>query len=365
MSFHIGLDGNQPIDKNGKIQAQVANPSIIADTGTGWVRINFVLGPWKSPDDTTKRGPNEQTWQQTYHQIVDGFQSKKVKVYGLISAGAVFTTLKNQLRHAPQGPWPPSGLPTNSWIDEYVENFAKIVGMFPHVEMFESFNEPDDWHKEKCNWIHPEWFAVILQRLYHEVPRAPHIKLISGSVQGLAHNHNGGVGYLKTVYQTGQARLHWGTTGHPFPFDGVGYHIYVAQPFKTTQAAQVKQVQKDYRSYLNQMLSILKQHDLRAKQLYISEMGWYTNPDKSGLDQHKREELQATSIQAAFDFLQSNRNITPHIADVSLFCTQDFGAHSDNKYYGLYRISGLTVNDRKPAYYIFKSICERSSDPVF
>lgn len=353
MSLNIGLDGNQPINiENGRINPQVADPSIIADTGTGWVRINFILGPWTSPDDTTARGPNHLTWEQTYRQIINGFRQRNVKIYGLIDETAAFTSLNDQLREPPA--WPSSGLPMNSWIDEYVENFAKIVAMFPDIEIFESFNEPDDWHAETRNWIHPEWFAVILQRIYDEVRRESHVKLISGSVQGLTINDNAGARYLDAVYQTGQTKLHWGTTGRPFPFDGVGYHIYVAEDFTADQAAQDKKIRNAYRSYLSEVLQKLQKHHLGSKQLYISEMGWHTN----GPNRDAREKFQADSLHTAFDFLRSNPDIAPHIAYVSLFCTQDFDATTNDKYYGLYRTSGVTVNDRKAAYNTFKSICE-------
>lgn len=214
--------------------------------------------------------------------------------------------------------------------------------------------KPDDWHGGNRNWVHPQWFAVILQRIYDEVRRESHVKLVSGSVQGLTINGNAGARYLDLVYQSGQSRLDWGTTNKPFPFDGVGYHIYVAEEFTADQGAQNEKIRHAYRAYLTQVLQKLQNHNLGSKQLYISEMGWHTN----GPDRDARERFQADSLRTAFDFLRHNPDITPHIAYVSLFCTQDFDAGSNDKYYGLYRTSGVTVNDRKPAYDTFKSICE-------
>ena len=51
----IGIDANRPIDpRTGKIESQMLDPWVISSTGTGWVRLNFVLGPWASPDDLAR-----------------------------------------------------------------------------------------------------------------------------------------------------------------------------------------------------------------------------------------------------------------------------------------------------------------------
>ena len=46
----IGIEANLPIDRaTGALNLQIRNSRVIADTGAGWVRLNFVLGPWSSP----------------------------------------------------------------------------------------------------------------------------------------------------------------------------------------------------------------------------------------------------------------------------------------------------------------------------
>src|SRR3990172_7293705 len=88
-SFSIGfsqsaicLDLGQPIDNStGQIYVRY---DVIAQTCTPNVRLNFILGPWNSPDDITLH--NGKTWQQTYNEIVDSLTSRGITIYGLIGA---------------------------------------------------------------------------------------------------------------------------------------------------------------------------------------------------------------------------------------------------------------------------------------
>src|SRR4051812_980878 len=62
-----GIDGGWVV-ANG----DVADPFGDVDSlGVGWVRINFRLDAWASPDDTTPHGADGLTWFQAYDRIVD------------------------------------------------------------------------------------------------------------------------------------------------------------------------------------------------------------------------------------------------------------------------------------------------------
>ena len=51
----LGIDANRPIDpSSGIIEPQVVDPAVIAASGVGWVRLNFVMRPWRGPDDPTR-----------------------------------------------------------------------------------------------------------------------------------------------------------------------------------------------------------------------------------------------------------------------------------------------------------------------
>ena len=50
-----------------KSRGQVADPDVIASTGTGSVSLNFILKPWSGPaDDTLHDG---RTWAEAYGQM--------------------------------------------------------------------------------------------------------------------------------------------------------------------------------------------------------------------------------------------------------------------------------------------------------
>ena len=38
----IGIAGNAPLDRDGRIAARLADPDIVADTGAVWLRLNFI-----------------------------------------------------------------------------------------------------------------------------------------------------------------------------------------------------------------------------------------------------------------------------------------------------------------------------------
>src|ERR1051326_1207349 len=78
----VCLDIGQPIDNStGQI---FVNYNVIAQTCTPNVRLNFILGPWNSPDDPTLY--NGRTWKQTYDEIVDSLTARGITIYGLICA---------------------------------------------------------------------------------------------------------------------------------------------------------------------------------------------------------------------------------------------------------------------------------------
>ena len=242
----IGIDANRPIgvegpDK-GAIADTVADPDIIASTGAGWVRLNFVLGPWSSPDD--QRQFHGKTWLQTYHTVVDQFLAKGLKIYGLISQEAVRTDQDHDLHTLFRQPEDKTAdmerLQGHSWIQQYATNFGRIAREFhDKVEYFESFNEPDDWHgMEGVNWVHPTWFAHMLQKVHTVVKDELGLtgaQLITGPLQGL-HHHEGALGapahtYLRMTYAEGHSKLGW-RPGR-YPFDGIGYHPGAEQQAET------------------------------------------------------------------------------------------------------------------------------------
>ena len=339
----IGIDANRPVDPlTGQVNPRLSDPAIIAETGAGWVRINFVIGPAWS-------GPQDPGFQQTYRGILDGLRNRDIKIYALVGHEAMPTLPEDQLRGAP-----PAGQPHHEWIDRYVQTFVQIARIFhDRVDVFEAYNEPDDFHGGGNNWIHPGWFAVLMQALYtqlHADPVTRSVFLVSGPLQGLHnddehHNGNGGARYLRSTYQEGKARYGWGSSA-PFPFDGVGYHLYVAQ----SPASSNEKIRQKYDEYMSQFRQVIDEEEGAAKPIYLSEFGWMSN--------FGNEDFQIRAMQLGLDLALND----PSLALVIWFCTQDFGSEDNHKFYGLYRQGSLDAGDRKPVYNLFRTICTQPKE---
>lgn len=357
VGLRIGIDANLPLivdgERKGELAPQVARPEIIADTGAGWVRLNFVLGPWNRPSD--KRLFQNHTWEGAYRAIVSGLREKGLNIYGLISNEAVASGLDDRFRS------PPGDQATDPWLDEYVGNFVAVVRMFRQdVQVFESFNEPDDWHgakpdwpEERRNWVNPAWFAIMLQRI-HETVRGDsdtrHVKLISGPLQGLEINGNAAAAYLRKTYAWGKAHQGWDRPGGAFPYDGVGYHLYFREGFNTNWPEQERNVREMYHDFTRGMMQVIQEEEHRPKRLYISEIGWHSHEDPG---------FQARNLSLGLNLVAED----PNVNLAFWFCTQDFGSNGGRKWYGLYRPGELTPANRKQAFSAFKATCDADTEP--
>jgi hypothetical protein len=356
----IGLDANRPIILNGPRQGAlaptVAGPEVIASTGAAWVRLNLVLGPWSSPQDQTLF--QGRTWAQTYTTMVDQFREKGLNIYALVGH-EVMKSSPDFFRVPRQAMAPGEIAQAQRWVDAYAESFLEVVKLFhDKVGFFESFNEPDDWHGQQGPWIHPTWFAAMLQAIYRKVKLEVGIQdvvLVSGPLQGFEVNANvAPTTYLRQTYQYGKQEFDWGQPGRPYPFDGVGYHLYVKQEFNPDWAVQEGEVRRMLRSYVDEMLGVIHQVEglPSAKQLYVSEIGWPSNADTQ-----EEMEFQARNLSLALELLASD----PAVALGIWFCTEDFDP--GQKFYGLYHMGNLTPQGRKPSFAAYQALAERLSVP--
>ncbi|MBM3190851.1 MAG: hypothetical protein FJZ90_19290, partial [Chloroflexi bacterium] len=307
-----------------------------------------MLGPWANPSDKT---PHQgRTWEQVYHEILSGLRAKGLSIYALIGSEAVQVDPGNLLRDAPEDTAPDIAARARSWVEQYVANFCAIARQFrEQVQVFESFNEPDDWHGGGRAWVHPAWFAIMLQAIHQAARAAPDLRdltLVSGPLQGLEINRNEAPkAYLRDTYAQGKRRFGWGQTV-PFPFDGVGYHLYIKEGWEADWPKQEQAVRATYRAYVDGIRAVIREAEGRDKPLYLSEFGWLSN---RGL-----EDFQAENLRVGLNLALED----PAVDLAIWFCTQDFGEEHDNKYYGLYRKGNLTPDNRKPAYYAFKALCQ-------
>jgi len=350
----IGIDANVPLNADGSISPRVKNPSIIADTGANWVRVNFILGPWTSPTDSG--------WIHAYDRIIGGLVDKGLKVYGPIGCEAVHDPPGDLFRYGKSATPAETAQAAHAWIDQYVENFAAIVERFrAKVQVYESFNEPDDWYGWQPKpdlpnpaWIHPYWFATMLERIFQEVKRKrgyDDITLVSGSLQGLEINNNESPKrYLDQIYHIGKTIFGWQSGS--YPFDGVGYHLYVKEGFEEDWAEAEKAIQETYKTYLDGIWGVIVKHEGEEtnRKLYVSEFGWRSID--GSLMEH--EELQAKKLETAIRLLRADSRVGVAI----WFCLQDFNV--PYKSYGLYKSTGLRPEDRKrPAYNALKRLCPK------
>ena len=344
----VGLDTNRPIDL---VSGQI-NPTINPDLGgeVSYVRINFVRGPWDSPQ--------ERAWQERYDQIVDCYLEKGIKVYGLIGSEIMqahpSTRFQNNELNAE----------ALRWIEGYVAHFVAIVKHFEgRVHIWESFNEPNNWWAGTGQaLVSPFWFAKMLAEIYRAVKITHNMRevtLVSGPL--LAHNNSGinlssmAVPYLEETFQAGKRYHGWDKLRdswlNSYPLDGLGYHLYVEQDANTNP----KRVATTIRLYLDQILDVWRQQDGLAarKQIYISEFGWQSEivgPEK-----------QAENMRAGFDVF----NQEPRVALAIWFSTQDFPDGAGGlESWGLYTFDGLEESNRKPAYEVLQEIAAEDKKPV-
>lgn len=343
-----GIDANAPIDSLGNLRPQVVDPALIAGSGAGWVRLNFILGPWSHVTDTTRH--QGRTWQETYRQLIAGFRAQGLQIYGLIGVEAVGDP-GDEFRFPP-----PPGVTTHPWMERYAAVCVAILEMFAgDLDIAESFNEPNDWHRTPGTtwsqaWIDPAWFAIMLQQLYAAVKNNPitaHVQLVSGPLLGLEVNA-GALGYLQDTYAAGVARFAWGRNGIPFPFDAVGYHLYVHEG-KLDWPAQARAVRTTYQQLLGSIKQAIQAREQRPKPIIVSEMGW---PSDGG-----KEEQQAQSLILGLNLLARDPWVNLTVA----FCTQDF----PGKYYGLYPEGSLAGAQPKPVYFALQTACaQRFVEPL-
>ena len=316
----LGLNCNAPIDEQGTITPLLANPQLIKETGVSWVRLNFIVRAFAGPDDPQ--------WIATYRQIIGGLRDQGLQIYGLIGAEAVASDPGNQFRDPP-----PAEPVDNEWIRTYAQNFRKIATLFgKDVPIIESFNEPNDWHRVPGDpiqwsqaWVHPAWFAMMLQRVYEAV-RDLDVTLVSGPLLSTADG-NDAAAYLPQVYQAGSDRFGWGRPSMPIPFSGVGFHPYVLRDSFNPQA----EIPARYRQYIGEVRDVIGRFDAPGKPLFLSEIGWQ-NPD----------DRQAACMEAGLACALDD----PSVALCCWYGMQDDAGES----YGLYRKDGLTPGHRKPSY---------------
>jgi hypothetical protein len=336
----VCLDANAPIDaQSGNIAAPA---QVIAETGTRFTRINFILGPWSAPDDTANHGSQNMSWFETYDAIINALVSRGVRIYGLIGAEAVKSAAQPN---------------TEQYIDDYVRNFVLIVEHFKdRIRIYESFNEPNNWASGTTTpTVLPYWFARMLERIYravkvengHMTDTTWQVTLVSGPV--FSHDQDTVASYFTQVYSEGIDNLGWKALKNAigtYPLDGIGYHIYVAQG--TTNYNTIRQKML---GNINAIWDVVTTYEGSgtAKKLWISEFGWRN-------DFLGSEAAQAKNLTAGFDILLGDARV----ALASWFCLTDF----PSAYYGIFKAGTFQDADKKLAWTAFNTVSTNAATPT-
>lgn len=334
----IGIDCGQPIDNTFGQISQNTSVTLLSSTCTPWVRVNFILGPWGSPDDTTKH--SGRTWFQAYDEIIDSLTNAGIQVYGLVGAQLVSQWIGDKMIAFPGA----DSAGAAAWKDEYVANFVQVVDHFKdRVRVFESYNEPNNWDNGWTSVVHPEWFALLLQEIYlnvkffngHWGDPAWQVTLVSGAVLTLDVTTGGQ--YINDTYWYGKNVFAWDWTSSQtgsYPLDGIGMHIYVEQgssnPTTVTNAMNM-----NTNDFWNNVIAY--EGAATTKQLWISEFGWESAT--------YGEQFQADNLATSFSVLRNDARIA-----MALWFTLSDWPGGD---WGIYYLGAFLPSERKLAYYAF------------
>jgi hypothetical protein len=331
----IGITGNAPLGYDGSIAARLRNPSIIADTGAVWLRLNYVQ--------------RQGDWLGRYDEIVDSMLDAGLKIYGTIGHEAVVNDMAiNDIFRTDKLPTHADVSRQRAWVERYVDRFAQIVARFHgRIRVFESFNEPNDWYGGSSPLVkQPAWFAFMMTEIYARVKsRFPDVTLVSGPVLGSWSNHNEARSYLNEAYRFGGQALGWAPGN--IPFDGVGYHIYVSEGLYKLEDAYSRfnyydEAEQNYATFLGGIWQTIAQHEgPHRKKLWISEYGWESK--------HLGEEFQANMIERGINYLANDERV----AMATMFCTEDFELT-----YGLYKQGRLGEGGRKQAWHKYHQMMQ-------
>lgn len=329
-AVEIGLSG--PSVEKGDVDGAIAAARAVEATGATWVRVNFRLDVWDAPDDATPRGPQQLSWFAAYDRLIDELTTHGVQVYGQIGAESV-----------PGGGEPDS----DDHVARYAAAFVQIVDHFrDRVRVFETFNEPNNWRDAKSMRpaVSPLYYAKELQEIYlntkyynnRSADPCAQVTIVSGAL--FSSEDTNAADYWTEVVDAGRNQLAWDWMHQnvgSWPYDGVGYHVYVGQ----SAAATTSSIASATQANLDGIWAAVTASDDQAaqKKLWLTELGWT-------IDQVSAQE-QSDFLTAAFDTCAANSNV----AAAFWFTYQDF----PNGRYGLFDDGGLDVANRRPDYDAF------------
>jgi hypothetical protein len=327
-----GIQTGAPIDDAGNILITDQVAQALADSGAGWVRLNFRLGPWTS--DTAQ-------FYSTYDTIVNRLRSKGLQVIGLLS---------NESWPGSQADWTagnaenhPGSDGYNAFIDGFGYMSGRVAAHFQgKIKYWEIWNEPNCWSTnpspgvyEGCSYIYPSNFAALLGHVWTQMKYYNHldVQVISGGVFGhsigeIYNAGNSGADYITETYNQGISVGSWNwiqANAGQYPLDHIGQHIYITQGGSVSSANL-----QNYLAWVRNAYTAFEGAGT-SKKTFVTEIGWTTG--------NVSEAVQASNITTTYNVIKS----TTYVASAMWFFLKD----EPGLNYGIFRSSGLNTTDRK------------------
>jgi len=329
-----GVQDGWVIDDQGNVLFTNADATLMAQTGAGWVRINFRLGRFKDWTETATFGYSALS---RYDQVVVNARANGLKVLGLLS---------NESWHGYPTDWRANNaeLAKGTGDNRYLLDFAQqaavvLVSHFAgRIDWWEVWNEPN----VEPTYLYPSNFAWLLGHVYDKTKIAGVLtaRFVSGGVSSL-QDANGrltgastGADYLRDTYARGMDRAGWAifkAKYGSYPLDGIGQHIYIDGFARTngTRIGRALQLVRD--AYL------APEGTNTLKRIFITEVGWGSN--------NVSEQVQASNLQTAYTRFKA----TPYVHTAFWFSLRD--SQAAGLYFGLLR-PNLT---QKPSWKAYQS----------
>jgi len=332
-----GTQAGWPIDNSGNILITDAVADRMAQSGAGWIRLHFRLGPYSS--DTA-------AFYSAYDTIVNRLRSRGLQIVGLMS---------NESWPGSQTDWQANNWENtgndgyNGYIDAFGYAFARMASHWQNsVKYWEIWNEPNCWSTnpspgvyEGCSYIYPSNFAALLTHCHSQVHYYNNIPVtvISGGLFGHDisgfSSGNAGADYLSSTYNVGinfTGKFAWTmATYGQYPLDAIGQHIYINQGGTVSSTW--------FGTYLDYVHNVLTSWEGAgsAKKTWMTEFGWTTVSVS--------EATQSSNLGTAYNVMNGKSYLKSGLQ----FVMDDNPA--GGAYYGLFR-PDLT---KKPSWTTFNS----------
>ena len=323
----------------GQIYFTDAVAAKIAESGAGWVRINFRLGPYfQNWTEATTFGFSALS---RYDTIIDSARRFNLQVLGLLSNESWNTA------NLP-GDWQANnaevagGNGDNTYIQQFETGAARVL--IPHfagrIDNWQVWNEPN----ASVTYIYPSNFAWLLRRVYVAAQESgvPGLTIVSG---GLLSTHsqtsttltsaNTGADYLRATYQQGKLLAGWEDIKSlygSYPLDAIGQQLYIDQWGRTKAIRIELAVDFVHDAY------VAEEGGSSDKPIHVTEMGWTTAM--------VNESLQASNLKTAYTKLRG-LSYTPRSY---WFFLQDIPVA--NLFHGLLRSDG----SEKPSWGAYRDV---------